>query len=63
MKKYIHQMYMTYWRDTDRLKVLLGLSLLLLKILLVGAQLIKMSWQRSVYGLKSRWGSALFIFI
>lgn len=41
MDRYITKMYETYRRDVDRFKVLLGINLLLPKILLVGAQLLK----------------------
>ncbi len=41
MNRYINQMYDTYRRDVDLLKILIGINYLLLKILLVGACLAK----------------------
>jgi hypothetical protein len=39
MKRYIGEMYISYRRDLDLFKVLLGLNLLLLKLLVVWAHL------------------------
>ena len=41
MKRYIRQMYISYRRQLDLFKVLLGINYLLLKILLVGVALAK----------------------
>ena len=40
MKRYIDKMYLSYRHDLDLFKVLLGINLLLLKILVVGVQLM-----------------------
>jgi hypothetical protein len=39
MKRYIQEMYLSYRRDLDLFKVLLGLNLLLLKFFVVWAHL------------------------